>query len=412
MQSPSATDTRRRLPRRAAGRIGARALSSVAFGATLALIARMTTLDQFGVFMLAYSVGLVVGTLSGLGAPSRVLRAGADREAAPGALFVVFAVMVGGASALCGIVYGAIAPHWAVYAGLLLALGDTFVNFAVAHMTAADRHVVANLLVLGHRLIPFAAVALFYGFGPSMHFPAFSAVLLVPALVALVVPAVLVSIPESLRQWRSAFAGGAGFWAYSMSALIGQLQVPVLAAVTSASVVATYSLAAKVVGPISILTASVSVVVVPELVRRLAQQARFDRLFNSIIGLSLAYLVIVSVLAWPLADLIGHVVGPQYRAAEPIVIGMAIGAGISGCSQALGARLLALGHPLSASMAILAGGLVGLALLGSVGMLDLVGELWLVPLIVEIVVVAAMVMANRTCSAPLRLDGRRRRSAA
>jgi hypothetical protein len=45
-------------------------------------------------------------------------------------------------------------------------------------------------------------------------------------------------------------------------------------------------------------------------------------------------------------------------------------------------------------------------------MLDLVGELWLVPLIVEIVVVAAMVMANRTCSAPLRLDGRRRRSAA
>ena len=410
MQSPSATDTRR-LPRRAVGRIGARALSSVAFGATLALVARMTTLDQFGVFMLAYSVGLVVGILSGLGAPSRVLRAGADREATPGALFVVYAVMVGGASAACGIVYGVIAPHWAVYAGLLLALGDTFVNFAVAHMTAADRHLVANLLVLGHRLIPFAAVALFYGSGPGMNFSAFSGVLLAPALVALVVPAVLVSIPESLRQWRSAFAGGAGYWAYSMSALVGQLQVPVLAAVTSASVVATYSLAAKVVGPISILTASVSVVVVPELVRRLTQPARFDRLFNSIIGLALVYLVTVSVLSWSLADLIGYVVGPQYRAAEPIVIGMAIGAGISGCSQALSARLLALGRPLPASMAILAGGLVGLAILGAVGMLDLVDELWSVPLIVEIVVVVAMVIANYTCTSSPRHYGRRSRSA-
>jgi O-antigen/teichoic acid export membrane protein len=355
----------------------------------------LTTLPQFGVFMLAYSVGLVTGILAGLGAPTRVLRAGADHQSTPGALYVVYSTLVVGSFAVCGLVYVAAAPHPAAYAGLVLALGDTLVNFAVSYMTADDRHIIANSLVLFHRLVPLAAVVIGYFVMNRGDFALLTVALCIPVLVALAIPVMFIPIRQSVRQWRSPFMGGIGYWAYSMSALIGQLQAPVLAAVTSASVVATYTMAAKVVGPISILTGSVSVVAVPELVKRIASPPRFDRLFRGLLVLSVAYLVVVAVAAWPIAQLVVYAVGPQYLTAEPIVIGMVLGAGISGCSQAFNSRLLALGRPFAASMAITAGALValvGLAILGSIG---LVNVLWLVPIATEIVVIVIMVMASR-----------------
>ena len=387
-------DGNRQLAHRTLGRIAARGVSSLTFGATLALLARSTTLPQFGVFMLAYSVGLIAGILVGLGSPTRVLRAGAVDQPTAGALYVVYAGLVVGAFAACGLAYVVIAPSAAAYAGLLLALGDTLVNFAVAHMTADDRHVLANALVLFHRSIPLAAVVVGYVVAHRGDFTVLAIVLCIPALVALVLPAGFIPIRESIQQWRSSFAGGVGYWAYSMSALIGQLQTPVLAAVTSASVVATYAMAARVVGPISIITASISVVAVPELVRRLGSPSSFQRLFRGLVGVSVAYFAVVAIAAWPIAKLVVFVVGPQYASAEAIVVGMVLGAGISGCSQAFNSRLLAVGRPLASTTAIAAGALIALILLTVLGSTGLISLLWLVPIATEIVVVVLMVLAT------------------
>ncbi|MCV7421965.1 hypothetical protein H7K45_15555 [Mycobacterium yunnanensis] len=395
----------RQLASRALGRVGARAGSSLAFGVTLALVARLVTSSEFGTFMLAYSIGLAAGIFAGVGAPTRVLRAGTDRQPSPGSLYVVHSALVAVSGALLGLAYWVLAPHPAVYAGLLLALGDSFVNYTVSHMTAVDRHRVANLLLLWHRGFVLLVVGLEYLVVGRLSFTLLAMALCVQVVVALCIPMSLVLVRESLAQWRHPFTGGLGYWSYSMSALLGQLQIPVLAAVTSATTVANYSIAAKVIGPISILTASVSVVAVPELAKRIESPARFQRLFHYLLGLAGIYLALLALSAWPIAHLVLLVVGSQYVDATPIIIAMVIGAGLSGCSQAFNSRLLALGRPSLSSTAIMAGAVAALGLLAALGSTGLDTSLWVVPVAAEVVVVGVIAVASwsaRPASAPPR----------
>jgi len=384
----------RQIAGRALGRVGARAGSSLAFGATLALLARLTTLPEFGSFMLAYSIGLATGIFAGIGAPTRVLRAGMDRQPSPGALYVVHSALVGASGAIVGLAYCVLQPGPAVYAGLLLAFGDSLVNYTVSHMTADERHTVANLLLLSHRGLVLIVVGFEYVIVGRLNFLVLSIVLTLQIVVALGIPMFFVSIRESLHRWRQPFNGGVGYWTYSMSALLGQLQIPVLAAVTSASVVASYSIAAKVVGPISILTASVSVIAVPELVKRIRSPKRFNRLFHGLLGMAGIYLAVLVVLAWPIARLVLWAAGSQYSAAEPIIVATVIGAGISGCSQAFNSRLLALGYPARSSMAITTGALAALGLLAALGSGGLDTALWVVPVATEVVVIVVIAVAS------------------
>lgn len=384
----------RQLASRALGRVGARAGSSLAFGVTLALVARLVTSSEFGTFMLAYSIGLAVGIFAGVGAPTRVLRAGSDRRPSPGSLYVVHSALVAVTGAILGLSYWMIAPHPAVCAGVLLAVGDSFVNYTVSHMTAVDGHRVANLLLLWHRGFVLLVVGLEYLITGRVSFSLLAVLLCIQIVVALCIPMSSVVVRESLAQWRHPFTGSLGYWSYSMSALLGQLQLPVLAAVTSASTVASYAIATKVIGPISVLTASVSVVAVPELVKRIGSPSRFHRLFVCLLGLSGIYLVLLALLAWPIAHVVLWVVGSQYSDATAIIVAMVIAAGISGCSQAFNARLLALGRPSLSSTAITAGALAALGLLAALGSNGLDTALWVVPVATEVVVIVVIAVAS------------------
>lgn len=388
----------RQVAARAFSRVGARAVSSLALGIFLALTARATEVSEFGTLMLAYSVGLVVGIVAGVGAPIRVLRGAAEQRTSPRALFTVHTTLVLSAFAVCSVCYGVIQPRWAAFAGLMLALGDTCQNFAVAQTTAQERHGVANSLLLIHRLVPLVVLVFSYFVLKDVEFSTLTLALAVPVLVGLIVPPLCMEPGHARSGWRSALFGSVGFWAYSISALLAQLQVPVLAAVTSTAVVAAYSMATRVMGPITILSASVSMIVVPELAKRIVAPQEFNKLFRGVLAMSAAFFAVVTAFAWPIAAVVIYLVGPQYRDAQLLIIAMVIGAGISGCSYAFNSKLLAVGRPHGATRAIAAGGVVALIMLAIIGEHHSSALLWLVPIVSQLVVIAIMAMESRIVS--------------
>jgi O-antigen/teichoic acid export membrane protein len=149
----------------------------------------------------------------------------------------------------------------------------------------------------------------------------------------------------------------------------------------------------------AILTSSVSMIMIPELARRLAKPVEFGQLFRIFRVATLLYCAVVTALAWPIGLFVIALVGNQYAGAISIVIGMVIGAGISGVSQAYNAKLLAMGLPNPATRAVVAGAVVGLLCILGLGWQRLEAELWVVPVASELVVVTLMILAARLSDA-------------
>jgi hypothetical protein len=153
-----------------------------------------------------------------------------------------------------------------------------------------------------------------------------------------------------------------------------------------------------VMGPITLLSVSVGMIVVPELAKRIVAPQEFNRLFRGLLAMSVAYFAVVTALAWPIAAVVIYLVGPQYHDAQLLVVAMVIGAGISGCSMAFNTKLVAVGRPDGATRAIVAGGVVAMIMLAIIGVPDSLALLWLVPIVSQVVVIAIMAIESRIVS--------------
>ncbi|MGZ8176979.1 lipopolysaccharide biosynthesis protein [Williamsia sp. SKLECPSW1] len=380
----------RRVASLAVARVGSRAVSSIALGMSLLLIARGTSVADFGHFMTAYTVGLIVGLAVGFGAPTRILRAGVEKTTLAGTLFsthtvaVTIAVVVG-LTALAGVGVATV-----TVAGVLFAVGDTVQNYAQAHLTARDRQVLANIVVVSHRLIPLVAVICSLALTARVDFAVLAAVYLIPIAIGVLAPMSDVSIGAT-RAWREALRGSGGYWVYSLAAVIPQLQIPLLALVVVPQLVGEYSLATRVIGPITLLTASLSAVLVPELARRLDDVIAFRTLYRFSTRLSGVYLLIVMVAAWPGALAVVALAGPKYRDAAVLVFAMIVAAGIAAFGQAANSVLLAVGGAGLSAVAIVAGATVGLGLLVVSGVWLNGDWLWVAPVVTQIITLVMLV---------------------
>ncbi len=389
-QPPTTETSSRGVAMHSLWRMGSRVISSAALGICLLLTARGTVVGDFGAMMTAYSVGLIVGLAAGVGAPARILRAPAEARKLHGVLFAVHSVLVCASWVVLVTICAALGfAGWAVIAGLVFALGDTVQNYAQGHLTSLDEQGAANALVISHRLIPLAAAVISYVWIGHIDFAVLAVAFAVPVVIGLVVP--YPSARRSgMRGIAPVFTDWLGYWAYSGSAMLNQLQLPVLGAVATAGVVGMFAMSARVVGPITLLTASITAVIVPELAKRVGEPDRFGSLYRKLVAVCAGYFVVVLIVSWPVAMLVVALAGPQYQAATLLVAATIVGAGLSAWSQGYNAKLLAVGKPGLATMSIVAGAVLAVAMLFGLGVTGRSDLLWTVPVVSQVVVVLTM----------------------
>lgn len=383
-----------RLRTDASVRILARVASSAMLGVFLLLLARALPVDAFGQFVLAYTLGVVAGLAAGFGAPIRVMRVSAsgDNHTAAGlyvahtiAVSAVFVVAVAGLVS-CGF-------PLIVVAGALFAYSDTAQNFAQNFLAGTHAHTAASCLVVVQRAAPLLVWGGLAVSGRSLDASALALIFACTAVTALMVPAVSIGV-RGLRTAAGALhapdAETARYWALAMSGTLAQLQVPALAVVAPPLTVGYFAMATRVTGPLTLLSAALSTVAVPELARTVDDASTFDRIYRRYRNGVIAYFVVVVIAAWPAAWLIVQIVGAKYEPAQTLLVGMIIAAGISSLSQAISSKHIAAGRPGTVTTAIILGGAVTLALLLLAGALDHLDALWLAPVAGQLLVLAAL----------------------
>ncbi|GAA1885520.1 lipopolysaccharide biosynthesis protein [Williamsia serinedens] len=363
--------------------------------ATLVVLAAGTSVAQFGIMMVAYSAALIVGLVAGGGAPARALRTGggaSGRRLLP-SLFVSHTVPL----TVLGV--GMLAVAWtagwpvAVVVGLTLGLSDSFQNYAQSHLAGLQMHTATSALVIAQRAVPLVLVCMAPEplVGALIGFAAMG-------LLAIAAPAVVVAVGE----WKGIRPTGSwGFWSYSLTGILFMLQVPLVGWLGAGTVVAFFALGARLVGPVTLISVSLSTVVIPQMVTAIGTP-RLDVLYRQFRRLCWAYLVLVVAGSVPGAYLIVAVLGPRYDPAVPFLVGMAVGAGLSACSQAANALLIAVHRPWQSTAAIAAGGAVSLVIITALCVSGLQQHIWVSPIVGETVVLAAMSRAARVALAEVR----------
>jgi O-antigen/teichoic acid export membrane protein len=382
------------LARSSLWRISSRVISSVGLGVTLLLLARISPVAAYGDFMVSGAITTVGGILVGFGAPARVLRCAAEQDhlRLVRGLYVMHTVanLVLTAVLLAGSV--AFGRSAAVAAGIIWAAGDTAQSYAQNHLAGIGRHRSASWLVVTQRVVPCATVIAMLVAGRPADYSLLAASFAVTAVVGAIAP--LASVRGVKSDVKSVRRGALGWWGFTMSAVLFQLQAPTLALVANTSVVGLYAMATKVIGPVLLLPASLATVVIPELARRLDTGGAW-RSYRNFSKLTLAYAGVAVICAWPAGVVVTKIAGPQYAAALPLVAGMVVAAGLSAYTQSFGALLVAAGRPNHATACIAGGQLVALMLLLTLGVWAPIEALAFAPIVAEIVVLVGMVLAVR-----------------
>jgi len=383
-----------RVARSAFWRISSRVVSSAAFGLTLLLLARISSVSAFGEFMLAGSIMAIAGIVLGFGAPSRVLQCAGENQpmGLAKALYLLHAVGNVGFAAVLLVGAAALGLPAPVSAGIIWATGDNLQFYAQNHLAGIGHHRASSWLVATQRLAPCATVVAYLVAGEAANYVVLGTAFGITLLIGLIAP--MRSVRGTRAVVRGGVTGAVRWWALAMSGIIYQAQPPVIAAVANTVVVGLYAMAAKAIGPITLVPAAISTVIVPELARRLRIGGATE-LYRKFSRFSLAYAVLAIACAWPAGIVVTRIAGPQYAAALPLVAGMVVAAGLSAYTQSFMALLIAAGHPNQATASIASGQIAALALLAILGAYGSVESLALAPIAAEVCVLSGMVFAVR-----------------
>lgn len=381
-------------------RITARLASSLMLGVFLLLLARHMSVAEFGHYILAYTLGMAAGLTVGLGVPVQVMRIGAaGGPAAAAHMYLFHTVAVTAVFALGVLALGASNAPAMLLAGGVFAFSDTLQNYAQSHLAGVQAHLAASVLVVMQRAIPLIGCVVVLALGGSFDAVTFSVLFALTAAAAVLAP-MLASERSHLRDALRLFRGrpptkSASYWALSISGVLSQLQVATFALFASTLAVGYFSMATRVTGPLTLLAAAMSTVFIPELANRIANPPAFRSLYRRYLQITVAYCFVVTMVAWPVSWVVIQVVGSKYEPARMMLAGMVVAAGLSSVSQSISARYIAFGWPRTATVAIVAGGTTTLALLALAGSTGHIEDVWIVPIIGQLVVLLLMVSGRK-----------------
>ncbi|WP_141880706.1 lipopolysaccharide biosynthesis protein [Homoserinimonas aerilata] len=355
------------------GRVGVRGVAVAMQAVCMVLIARQQGPAVFGLYAIGIAAGAISGTILGLGSSSRALRILREREPVVMASSLALVRLVGSAFS------------WLVVACILLGLGAPWpIALAVGLIAATDQvceveqatragfleQASSTYVILIQRLLPFIAVCIGWYFQGNVIVWYAAAALLVMILV-LVKPIRRfdgrLDLPDALR-------GSLGYWIASLSQALQQFDVPVVRLVVGEVGVGLYSAANRLVGPLGILVNSVVVVVAPKL--GTIQDARHRlKAFLRLTMWVAAFGVVIAIASPLVAEIAIWLLGPEYSAARPLLIGITIAAAVSVPSQVLQSYLYFEKRPGSVARVgyfSVGSGLIALAVSGT-----LLGTSWL-----------------------------------
>ncbi|GAA4773242.1 hypothetical protein GCM10023200_02070 [Actinomycetospora chlora] len=393
MSAPSPADaaTTTTAARRLGGQVVLRVLARLGSAgmqaATLLLLARALGPASFGTLAVLASTGMLLCSVAGLGASTRVLRVSAEDGADRLAPTLFWMQAIGLTLVLAGLlvtslVLGDPAP---AAVGALMAASDQQAEFTVSSLSGHGRQLAASVAITVQRGLPLIAV----GAADLAGLP-----VLGPVGVALVVVAVL-AVVWAPRRWggwralRAAARSSVGYWFSGLVVNLRQLEPLTVSTLGGAGAAGLYAIAARVSNPLTIVVTSMQAIAVPEMARA-RDRDEFRRTFRLLFGLALLYAGVLAAASPLVASVFLWIVGPQYEPARTLVTVMVLCAALSAISQALAARLLAVGRPAVSAWIIGVATVVGLVVLAVTAGVDGGRDLWVAPLVTQSLILVAL----------------------
>lgn len=362
-----------------AGRVASRFLGILCQLAIVTVCARDLGAHEFGRLGVAMAVTAFSIAFIGGGLQTYALRVtGYDGWSARFVSVVQMSVLSSVLAQLVALVVAAGAlsvPFGYAAAGAVIVGFDFVSDTAVALLSGIHRQSLASVLFLAKRVSTLVVVALslMSGISPMTVWAAFTALFSIGCVLGCLRDARPgVPFRRMVREVRQ-------FWALSLMTSLSSLDVPVLYLTAAAPIPGYYAASSRIVGPLSVVPASLVSIAVPSLIRR--EEAKDTQ---RVVWFTTALYAAVVVLCGPaIAYIFIRILGPSFSGAFPVALGFVLAAGISGLSQAAQAELIAGGQASAAARVV--GTFASLQLLG-LGVLGIAGAhaAWIAVLLVAI----------------------------
>jgi O-antigen/teichoic acid export membrane protein len=236
-------------------------------------------------------------------------------------------------------------------------------DIAQGLMAGSEKHVTGAALMLLRRLLLLSAVLLVGGaLGHILeaYFLGSLAILLIP------VAYLIRSWSPDAESIRHVLRAARGLWPSAILVNVWSLDVLIANAVLGRAQGGVYAASSRVVYPLNIVAQSLLSVVTPRLAREANERSR-QKITRDVRRIATVYGSLLA-LGSPIAALvITKLFGQDYAGAEPVVIALCCGMGLSAIAQTYVAELLAAGQARTIAFAVTVSTLVGLALLAILG---------------------------------------------
>ena len=291
------------------GRGGSAALQAV----TLVVLARFSSIEEFGVYATGVAAGAICIGVFGMGLPTLVLRTEArEVTGLAGSALIIGAVGAGTATFSVFVTLLAIAPE----AGLSIAVAaatfsgsELWLNLVQNVLLGSHREVAATSIIVVRRAVPLLVVLLFVPNGGGVYLG-----LTVGSSIMLFIGMTVVW--PARRRKRSVavvWEQTRHFWLANVGSMLQQLDVVIIRQGLGNAPAAAYSAAFRLASPVHIVTTAITSKMVPALaaeanpITRAARQRRYV-----LTGVGYAGVVL---LISPLAAVAGpFLLGEQYQA--------------------------------------------------------------------------------------------------
>lgn len=299
----------------------------------IVLIARQAGPTRFGHFALGLALAAIVGAVFGFGTTTRALRI--LREPHPvvmaSSLTVIrLASMSAGAVAVFVVMEALGERLWGAAAIAVVAAVDHYCDFEQSMRAGFLEHRGSVMVLVYQRGLPLVAVLSAFLIGVDC----------IGAYCTASIGVMCCILPRPLRRFdgtldlKSAVSGSFGYWWGTISASVQQLDMVLVRLSTGAVGTGLYGAANKLTSPLGIIVNSAVVAFSPGF-GQIEDPAERHHAFRRLVRVAVCYGAGVILVSPFLAVVVGDILGSEYRAARPIIIGVACASGIAASAQVI-----------------------------------------------------------------------------